>query len=71
MDMKQLETMGILELIALEEQLRDSIADLEGRISVRTAELRGEVAELILYKAALEEAIDAADDQADDEEGNA
>lgn len=65
---KQLETMGILELIALEEQLRDSIADLEGRISVRTAELRGEVAELILYKAALEEAIDAADDQAEEEE---
>lgn len=69
--MMKLENLGLVELIAIEEQLRDDIATLEGRISVRTAELRGEVAELILYKAALEEAIDAADDQADDEEGNA
>lgn len=65
----KLEDLGILELIALEEQLRDSIADLEGRVSVRTAELREEVTELILYKRALEAAIDAADDQADEEEG--
>lgn len=69
--MMKLENLGLVELIAIEEQLRDDIATLEGRISVRTAELRGEVAELILYKAALEEAIDAADDQSDDEEGNA
>ena len=69
--MKKIEEMGILELTALEEQLRDNIADLEGRISVRTAELREEVGELLAYKEKLEAAIDAADDQADDEEGAA
>ena len=66
--MMNLENMGLLELAALEEQLRDTIADLEGRVSVRTAELREEVRELVLYKSKLEAAIDAAADQSDEEE---
>lgn len=69
--MMKLENLGLVELIAIEEQLRDDIATLEGRISVRTAELREEVGELLAYKEKLEAAIDAADDQADDEEGAA
>lgn len=61
--MKKIEEMGLLELVAIEEQLRDDIAALEGRVSVRTAELREEVAELAAYKQALEAAIDAAEEE--------
>lgn len=69
--MMKLENLGLVELIALEEQLRDDIAALECRVSVRTTELRGEVSELLAYKEKLEAAIDAADDQADEEEETA
>jgi len=56
------ENLGLLELLALEQQLRDNIATLEGRISVRTAELREEVSELAAYEQALKTTIDVAEE---------